>query len=135
RRCCACALPHSHVLPGCTIRLSAPPSHPPRVTLMPPPPPPFLPPPPPPPPLSAPGPPLSAPAAPDKPRDPPPRPNRVAVSTYSYWQFRNRELRNIETCIDLAAEMGFDGVEILHRQMEREDNDYLQRLQRRAFLL
>jgi L-ribulose-5-phosphate 3-epimerase len=68
-------------------------------------------------------------------RHAPPRPNRIAVSTYSYWQFRNRELRSIETCIDLAAEMGFDGVEILHRQMEREDNDYLQRLKRRAFLL
>jgi L-ribulose-5-phosphate 3-epimerase len=65
----------------------------------------------------------------------PPRPNRIAVSTYSYWQFRNKELRSIETCIDLAAEHGFDGVEILHRQMERETNDYLQRLKRRAFLL
>lgn len=63
------------------------------------------------------------------------RPNRIAVSTYSFWQFRHKELRNIETCIDLAGEMGFDGVEILHRQMEREDNDYLQRLKRRAFLL
>jgi len=64
-----------------------------------------------------------------------PRPNRIAVSTYSYWQFRNKELRSIETCIDLAADQGFDGVEILHRQMERENNDYLQRLKRRAFLL
>lgn len=65
----------------------------------------------------------------------PPRSNRIAVSTYSYWQFRNKELRSIENCIDLAADMGFDGVEILHRQMEREGNDYLQRLKRRAFLL
>jgi sugar phosphate isomerase/epimerase len=62
------------------------------------------------------------------------RPNRIAVSTYSYWQFRNKELRSIEACIDLAAETGFDGVEILHRQMEEESNDYLQRLKRRAFL-
>src|SRR5262245_18862343 len=62
------------------------------------------------------------------------RRNRIAVSTYSFWQFRHKELRSIETCIDLAAEMGFDGVEILHRQMEREENDYLQRLKRRAFL-
>lgn len=68
-------------------------------------------------------------------RNPPQRPNRIAVSTYSFWQFRNKELRSIETCIDTAAEMGFDGVEILHRQMEREENDYLQRLKRRAFLL
>jgi len=62
------------------------------------------------------------------------RGNRIAVSTYSFWQFRNKDLRDIETCIDLAAEMGFDGVEILHRQMESETNDVLQRLKRRAFL-
>lgn len=65
----------------------------------------------------------------------PRRANRIAVSTYSFWQFRNKDLRSIETCIDLAADMGFDGVEILHRQMEGETNDYLQRLKRRAFLL
>jgi sugar phosphate isomerase/epimerase len=59
--------------------------------------------------------------------------NRIGVSTYSFWQFRNRDLRNIEKCIDLAAEMGFDGVELLHRQMENEDNGYLQKLKRRAF--
>jgi sugar phosphate isomerase/epimerase len=62
------------------------------------------------------------------------RGNRIAVSTYSFWQFRNKDLRDIETCIDLAAEMGFDGVELLHRQMQNENNDYLQRLKRRAFL-
>jgi sugar phosphate isomerase/epimerase len=62
------------------------------------------------------------------------RGNRLAVSTYSFWQFRNMELRDIEKCIDLAAEMGFDGVELLHRQMESEDNGYLQRLKRRAFV-
>jgi sugar phosphate isomerase/epimerase len=62
------------------------------------------------------------------------RPNRIGVSTYSFWQFKNKDLRNIENNIDLAAEMGFDGVEILHRQMEKESNDYLQRLKRRAFL-
>ena len=68
-------------------------------------------------------------------KNPPARPNRIAVSTYSFWQFRNKDLRSIEACIDMAADMGFDGVEILHRQMEREENDYLQRLKRRAFLL
>src|SRR5262245_50633567 len=85
--------------------------------------------------LAATGSPCPAPAAPEEPKGPTQRPNRIAVSTYSYWQFRHKELRGVETCIDLAAEMGFDGVEILHRQMEREDNDYLQRLKRRAFLL
>jgi sugar phosphate isomerase/epimerase len=60
--------------------------------------------------------------------------NRLAVSTYSFWQFRNRDLRDIEKCIDLSAEWGFDGVELLHRQMESEDKGYLQRLKRRAFV-
>jgi sugar phosphate isomerase/epimerase len=62
------------------------------------------------------------------------RANRIVVSTYSFWQFRHAHLRDIETCIDLAADMGFDGVEILHKQMENESNDYLQRLKRRMFL-
>ena len=39
------------------------------------------------------------------------RRTRFAVSTYSFWQFKNKDLRSIETCIDLAAEWGFDGVE------------------------
>jgi L-ribulose-5-phosphate 3-epimerase len=63
----------------------------------------------------------------------PARPNRIGVSTYSFWQFRHRDRRDIEKCIDLAAEMGFDGVEILHRQMEAEDNATLQKFKRRAF--
>jgi sugar phosphate isomerase/epimerase len=62
-------------------------------------------------------------------------PNRIAISTYSFWQFRHTAYKDIEKCIDLSAEMGFDAVELLHRQMDREDNDYLQRLKRRAFLL
>ena len=61
------------------------------------------------------------------------RGNRIAISTYSFWQFRNEPLRNIEKCIDLAADMGFDGVEILHRQMEDESNSTLQKLKQRAF--
>ncbi len=71
---------------------------------------------------------------PPKPVNPKSRANRIAVSTYSFWQFRHKELRDTEKCIDLAAEMGFDGVELLHRQMENEANDYLQRLKRRAFV-
>ncbi len=61
-------------------------------------------------------------------------PNRIAVATYSFWQFRPERVE-IETCIDQAAAMGFDGVEILHRQMSGESNDYLQRLKRQAFSL
>jgi L-ribulose-5-phosphate 3-epimerase len=60
--------------------------------------------------------------------------NRIAVSTYSFWQFRNESLRSVEDCIERAAEMGFDGVEVLHRQMASEEPDYLQKLKRLAFL-
>jgi sugar phosphate isomerase/epimerase len=54
------------------------------------------------------------------------RPNRIAVSTYSFWRFKKGLKLPIETCIDEAAEMGFDGVEILHIQIEKESNEYLQ---------
>lgn len=60
--------------------------------------------------------------------------NRIGVSTYSFWQFKNDSLRSIETCIDLAGDMGFDGVELLHKQMEDETPAALQRIKRRAFL-
>jgi L-ribulose-5-phosphate 3-epimerase len=61
------------------------------------------------------------------------RGNRIAVSTYSFWRFRDDSKLTIAKCIDLAAEMGFDGVEILHIQMEEESNGYLQMLKQRAF--
>jgi sugar phosphate isomerase/epimerase len=61
------------------------------------------------------------------------RGNRIAVSTYSFWRFREDSKLTIAKCIDLAAEMGFDGVEILHIQMEQESNGYLQMLKQRAF--
>jgi sugar phosphate isomerase/epimerase len=66
---------------------------------------------------------------------PTPQPrNPIAVSTYSYWRYREDSKLSIEDCIDLAAEAGFDAVEILHVQMQREDNAYLQQLKRRAFV-
>lgn len=61
------------------------------------------------------------------------RPNRIAVSTYSYWRYRPDSKLSIEDCIDLAAETGFDGVEILHVQMTDESNSALQRIKQRAF--
>jgi sugar phosphate isomerase/epimerase len=64
----------------------------------------------------------------------PPRGNRIAVSTYSYWRYQAATKLSIEQCIDLAAEAGFDGVEILHVQMESEEVGYLQNLKRRAFV-
>jgi sugar phosphate isomerase/epimerase len=60
------------------------------------------------------------------------RPNRIAVATYSFWRFKEGLKLPIETCIDEAARMGFDGVDILHIQMENESNSYLQGLKRRA---
>jgi L-ribulose-5-phosphate 3-epimerase len=63
-----------------------------------------------------------------------PRPNLIGVSSYSFWQFRNDDLKDMEKCIDLAGNMGFDGFEILHRQMTEESPGYLQRLKRKAFV-
>jgi sugar phosphate isomerase/epimerase len=60
------------------------------------------------------------------------RPNRIAVSTYSFWRFRDDSKLPVEDCIDSAARMQFDGVEILHIQMADESNGYLQGLKRRA---
>lgn len=61
--------------------------------------------------------------------------NRIGVSTYSFWQFRRHPaMQDIGKCIDLAAEMGFDGVEVLHRQMTDESNGALQKIKRRAFV-
>ena len=64
----------------------------------------------------------------------PSRPMRIGVSTYSFWQFQRQNYRDLEKCIDLAGEMGFDAVEILHRQMRDESPGYLQKLKQRAFL-
>ncbi len=62
------------------------------------------------------------------------RGNPIAVSTYSFWRFKDGLKLPIEQCIDEAAQMGFDGVEILQRQMEKETNEYLQSLKRRALI-
>ncbi len=59
---------------------------------------------------------------------------RIGVSTYSFWHFKGERVE-IASCIEQAAQMGFDGVEILHQQMAGESNTYLQGLKRRAFCL
>ena len=62
------------------------------------------------------------------------RHNPIGVSTYSFWQFNGPpENMPIETCIDHAAAMGFDGIELLLVQMTSEENSYLQGLKKRAF--
>ncbi len=58
---------------------------------------------------------------------------KLGLSSYSYWHFKTAKV-SIETVIDEAARLGFEGVDILHRQMEGEDNAYLQKLKRHAFL-
>ncbi len=61
------------------------------------------------------------------------RRQRFAVSTYSYWHFKP-EKYPIEQVIDDAARIGFDGVEVLHRQMTDESPAYVSKLRRQAFL-
>ena len=61
------------------------------------------------------------------------RGNPIGVSTYSFWRFDGpKENYPIAYCIDEAARLGFDGVEILHVQMGSEDHSHLQDLKRRA---
>jgi sugar phosphate isomerase/epimerase len=66
---------------------------------------------------------------------------KLGISTYSYWHFRPPKV-SIETVIDKSAEIGVEGVDILHRQMdlpEKEPLDaagraYLRKLKRHAFI-
>lgn len=59
---------------------------------------------------------------------------QLAVSTYSYWHFKPTKYP-IEDVIEDAARLGFDGVEILHRQMTDESPAYVNSLKKRAFTL
>ena len=61
-------------------------------------------------------------------------PNRIAVSTYSFFTFRGGSKLSMPQCIDAAAEIGFDGVELLLVQMEDTSDSFLQKLKRRAFV-
>jgi L-ribulose-5-phosphate 3-epimerase len=64
------------------------------------------------------------------------RGNPIGVSTYSFWQFRQDVPRlTMAQCLDKAAAMGFDGVELLHIQMEDESNSTLQKLKAQAHSL
>lgn len=63
-----------------------------------------------------------------------PRPNPIGVSSYSFWAFHRKEYRPLEVCLDHAARMGFDGLEILQRQLVSTDNAALQKIKRHAFV-
>ena len=62
------------------------------------------------------------------------RGNPIAVSTYSFWRFKDGLKMPIEECIEEASAMGFDGVDILHIQMDSDSNAYLQGLKRTALI-
>jgi len=62
------------------------------------------------------------------------RPLSIGVSTYSFWGFRRDKFRPAQVCIDHAARMGFDGVELLQVQLLATDNASLQKIKRHAFL-
>ena len=63
------------------------------------------------------------------------RRKRIGVSSYSFWAFRREELRPIGTNLEHAARMGFDGLEILQRQLVSTGRAELQKLKRHAFTL
>jgi sugar phosphate isomerase/epimerase len=58
----------------------------------------------------------------------------IAVSTYSFWHFQGRPV-GIAECINNAAALGFDGVEVLLVQMQDKSNSALQKLKRQAHSL
>jgi sugar phosphate isomerase/epimerase len=58
---------------------------------------------------------------------------KLSVSSYSYWHFKGDKFP-IEKVIDEAAALGLEGIDVLHRQMESEDNAYLQKLKKHAFI-
>ncbi len=68
------------------------------------------------------------------------RPIKLGIATYSYWHFKTEKVP-VETVIEKAAEIGVEGLDILHRQMEVPEREpltashraYLQKLKRHAF--
>jgi sugar phosphate isomerase/epimerase len=65
---------------------------------------------------------------------------KLGISSYSYWHFKTAKVP-IETVIDKSAEIGVEGVDILHRQMDLSEKGeldsstraYCQKLKRHAF--
>jgi L-ribulose-5-phosphate 3-epimerase len=63
------------------------------------------------------------------------RGNPIAVATYSFWRFKEGLKLPVEQCMDEAARMGFDGMDILLRQIDNEEKAevaYLNKLKRHA---
>ena len=65
---------------------------------------------------------------------------KLGIATYSYWHFKTEKVP-IETVIEKASEIGVEGLDILHRQMDIPEKEpltaahraYLQKLKRHAF--
>ncbi len=65
---------------------------------------------------------------------------KLGISTYSYWHFRPPKV-SIESVIEKSAEIGVEGVDILHRQMDIDEKapfdsagrSYCNKLKRLAF--
>lgn len=70
---------------------------------------------------------------PEKPPYPSPFHVKLGISSYSYWHF-DPERTPIRYVIDEAARLGVFGVDILHRQMESEDPEYIRALKRHALI-
>ena len=62
------------------------------------------------------------------------RPNPIAVSSYSFWRFKEGLKMPIKQCIDEAARLGFDALDVLLIQMEDQDNATLQGIKRHALI-
>ena len=48
----------------------------------------------------------------------------IGISTYSFWRFKNDDYRPAEKCLELAHELGFDGVELLQMQLPLESKEW-----------
>lgn len=60
------------------------------------------------------------------------RGSKLGISSYSYWHFDGEPVP-IKHVIDEASAIGVGGVDVLHRQMTREDPEYARELRRYAF--
>src|SRR5688500_14180005 len=58
---------------------------------------------------------------------------KLSISSYSYWHFKGDKFP-IEKVIDEAARNGVEGIDVLHRQMASDDNAYLQKIKKHAFV-
>ena len=56
---------------------------------------------------------------------------KFAIATYSYWHFREPKV-TVQEVINHAANLGADGVDVLHVQMDNETPEYLTSLRRQA---